>query len=132
MRYFIAFLFLILSATAISQISSFEITRTVVSIGGETSLGGAINPYLKVENLGGGEYDVGIKDESTGYYIFVTVKYDRIDDSIYVYRVIKYDYEFREVKYVGCDVKLSDMSNGKRGDIIFYFNEDNYMFFSTK
>ena len=59
------------------------------------------NLFLKVKNIGNGKYDVGIKDETLDYFIFVTVKFSHIDKDVYIYDVISYEIHtlMQEVNY---------------------------------
>lgn len=88
------------------------------------------DPYIKVKNLGNGLYDVGTKDETTTQYLNVIVKYSRMAKGVYVYTVLSYDKEYKRIKYIGTTEKLSAMAKGEKGDVIFYIDTENYIFFN--
>lgn len=127
---FIIFL-CIISFNSYSQQHIFQITKQYYSIEGSIKYIDSKSPFLKVKNLGDGKYDVGTIDETLDYYIFVTVKFSHIDKGTYIYNVISYDTEYKRVRYIGTNEKLSDMTSGKKGDIIFFINNKNWIFFSA-
>jgi len=111
---------------------TFNVTSQVLSVDGVLKNIESGNPQIKIKSFTGGKYYVGIKDNSTGYFISATVKYSHLEDGVYVYSVERYDAELRNLKNVASETKLSDMANGTKGDIIFHFDSKNYWFLSTK
>lgn len=91
-----------------------------------------LNPLLKIKNLSGGKYYVGIKDETTGYFIGINVKYSHNEDDLYVYSVVSSDEELKRIKEVATETKLSDMSKGIKSNLIFRIDSEDYWFVATK
>jgi len=122
---------IIISFNTYSQQHVFPVKKMHISIADTKLPVDSYDPYLKVKNIGNGLYDVGTKDETTSYYLYVTVKYARKTNGVYVYTVISYDTEYKRIKYLGTTEKLSEMAKGKKGDVIFYIDTKNYLFFSV-
>ncbi len=131
MRFYVLLLFCVISIKSYSQQHIFQVTKKLYSLDGEMNYLNSNDLYLNVKTLGNGKYDVGTKDETLDYYVYVTVKFSHLDKDVYIYDVISFDAEFKSVKYVGTNEKLSDMTSGKKGDVIFFINNKNYIFFST-
>lgn len=131
MKVYVILLLCVISFKSYSQQHIFQVTKKLYSLDGDMNYLDSKNLFLKVKNIGNGKYDVGIKDETLDYFIFVTVKFSHIDKDVYIYDVISYDIEFKRVRYIGTNEKLSDMASGKKGDIIFFIDNKNYIFFST-
>jgi hypothetical protein len=78
---------------------------------------------LKVENLGGGKYKIGVQEGGYGSFSDIYVKYSRMDGNTYAYKPYYHndDNMYSEVTLVGADVKLSKMASGTPGTIVIYF-----------
>lgn len=122
---------IVISFKTYSQQYEFPVKKMHISIANTKLPVDSYDPYLKVKNLGSGLYDIGTKDETTSYYIYVTVKYSQTANGVYVYTVLSYDTEYKRIKYIGSTEKLSEMAKGKKGDVIFYIDTKNYLFFSV-
>ena len=129
-RVSILFVLIIISFKTYSQQYEFSVKSMHMSIADTKLPVDSYNPYLKVKNLGNGLYNIGTKDETTRNYIYVSVKYGRMSKGVYVYTVLSYDTEYKRIKYIGATEKLSEMAKGKKGDVIFYIDTENYIFFS--
>jgi len=131
MKLYVLLLLCAFSIKSYSQQHIFLVTKKLYSLDGEMNYIDSKDLSLKVKSLGNGKYDVGTKDETIDYFVFVTVKFSHIDKDVYIYDVISYDTEFKRVRHIGTNEKLSDMTSGMKGDVIFFIDNKNYIYFST-
>jgi uncharacterized protein YcfL len=109
----------------------FNVKYNVLTINGNMTKEHYDNQELEIIDIGQGLYKVGLKDNTLNDFAYLIVKFDN-KSSIYLYSIVSKDNAFENVKYIGSDVKLSDMSIGEKGDLIIYYSETVNLFISTK
>ncbi len=117
-----------------SQIHTFRVKSQIFVISGiiKNVDSEGLNPLLKIKNLSGGNYYVGMKDGTTGYFISIKVKYSHNEDDVYIYSVVSSDKELKRIKAIATETKLSDMAKGIKSNIILRISSEDYWFVATK
>ncbi len=134
MKNILVILSLLFVYNAHSQTHTFRIKSQMFVIGGiiKNVDSEGLNPLLKIKNLSGGKYYVGMKDGTTGYFISITVKYSYNEGDVYVYSVVSSDKELKRITALATETKLSDMAKGIKSNFIFRISSEDYWFVATK